>query len=93
MFRALSTELSVEDTIAYKEMMWVSHKDFLKILSYIGKDNTPAQINRGNIVINPKAKLVIMLRFLATGETLHSLSFQFHVSRPAISYKRVYAWL
>ena len=27
-----------------------------------------------------------MLRFLATGETFRSLSFQFRVSRPAISY-------
>ena len=56
MFSALITELSVEDTIAYKEMMRMSHEDFLKILSYIEKDITLAQFNGGNIVIKKKKK-------------------------------------
>ena len=75
MFSALITELSVEDTIAYKDMMRMSHEDFLKILGYIEKDITPAQIDGGNIVINPKARLAITLRFLATGETVRSSVF------------------
>ena len=75
MFSALITELSVEDTIAYKDMMRMSHEDFLKILGYIEKDITPAQIDGGNIVIYPKARLAITLRFLATGETFRSSVF------------------
>ena len=36
--------------------------------------------------IHPDERLTLVLRFLATGETYRSLSFQFRISRSAISY-------
>eukprot|EP00795_Rhopilema_esculentum_P011068 gene11068-19929_t len=58
----------------------------LEKLGATEKDITPYQVSGGNTVISPKAQLVITLRFLATGETIRSMSFQFRVSRAAIFY-------
>ena len=79
-------ELSIEDTTAYKEMMRMSHEDFLRILGHIEPDITPHQVTGGNNVISPKSRLTLAIRFLATGETFRSLSFQFRMSPAAISY-------
>ena len=78
-------ELSIEDTAAYKEMMRMSYEEFLHIL-IIEKDITPTQIFGGHKVIPAKARLTVTIRFLATGETFRSLSFQFRISKGAISY-------
>ena len=79
-------ELSIEDTAAYKEMMHMSYEEFLYILNIIEKDITPTQIFGGHKVIPAKARLTVTIRFLATGETFRSLSFQFRISKGAISY-------
>ena len=79
-------ELSVEDTAAYREMMRMSHEEFLHILRSTEKDIVPNQILGGHNVISPKARLTVTIRFLATGETYRSLSYQFRMSRSAISY-------
>ena len=49
-------------------------------------DITPQEILGGNKVITASERLAVTLRFLATGETYRSLSFQFRISRAAISY-------
>ena len=49
-------EFSIEDTTAYKEMMRMSHEDFLRILGHIEHDITPHQVTGGNCVISPKIK-------------------------------------
>ena len=85
-FGNIVRELSIEDTAAYKEMMRMSHEEFLYILRSIEKDITPNQVLGGNEVICPKARLTMTIRFLASGETYRSLSFQFRMSRGAISY-------
>ena len=79
-------ELSIEDTAAYKEMMRMSYEEFLHILNIIEKDIAPTQIFGGHKVIPAKARLTVTIRFLATGETFRSLSFQFRISKGAISY-------
>ena len=79
-------ELSIEDTSTYKEMLRMSHEDFLTILGFIERDISPYQVAGGHTVIEPKCRLTITLRFLATGETFRSLALQFRISRAAISY-------
>ena len=81
-------ELNSKDTATYKEMPCMSHGSFLEILGMIYKDITPCQISGGSIIISSKARLVITLRFSATGETFPSLYFQFRVSRAAMQYHR-----
>ena len=85
-FDNIVRELSIEDTAAYKEMMRMSHEEFLYIQRSIEKDITPNQVLGGNEVIYPKARLTVTIRFLASGETYRSLSSQFRMSRGAISY-------
>ena len=86
LFSNLVKELSIEDRSAFKEMMRMNYEDFLQVLGYIERDITPKPINGGHEVIPPKARLAVTLRFLATGETFRSLSFQFRISKAAISY-------
>ena len=67
-------------------MMRMSYADFQRILSYIEEDITRKQVLGGNKVIPPKERLALTIRFLATGETYKSLSYQFRISTRAISY-------
>ena len=85
-FNNIVKELSIEDTAEYKEMMRMSYADFQRILSYIEEDITRKQVLGGNKVIPPKERLALTIRFLATGETYKSLSYQFRISTRAISY-------
>ena len=91
-FDNIVRELSIEDTAAYKEVMRMSHEEFLYILRSMEKDFTyyaalrRTRVLGGNEVICPKARLTVTIRFLASGETYRSLSFQFRMSRGAISY-------
>ena len=47
-------------------------------------------VSKTDIVIRkaicPKHRLALILRFLTTGESFHSLKYQFRISRKAISY-------
>ena len=54
-FDNIVRELSIEDTAGYKEMMRMSHKEFLDVLQLIEKDITPKQIIGGTKVICAKA--------------------------------------
>ena len=85
-FENIVRELSIEDTAAYKEMMRMSHEEFLYVLCSIEKDSTSNQVLGGNEVIYPKARLTVTIRLLASGETYRSLSFQFRMSMGAICY-------
>lgn len=85
-FNNIVQELRIEDTAGYREMMRMTHEDFLAILSRIEPDITPRQVTGGHKVISPAERLTLTLRFLATGETYRSLSFQFRISKSAISY-------
>ena len=46
----------------------------------------PEESPNGTKIIKPAERLVLTIRFLATGETFRSLSFQFRISERAISY-------
>ena len=85
-FNNIVKELAIEDTAEYKDMMRMSHSDFQRVLSYVEQDITRKQVLGGNKVISPKERLALTIRFLATGETYRSLSYQFRISTRSISY-------
>ena len=85
-FTNIVQELQLEDTGGFKEMMRMDFKHFNKISNLIAPDITPQEIIGGNKVISAAESLTMTLTFLATSETFHSLSFQFHISDRAISY-------
>ena len=85
-FQNISTELSIEDLAGFKEMVRMSYADFSFILNQIEVDIAPKQVLGGRKDISPKARLVLTLRFLVTGEMYRSLCFLFRISRAAISY-------
>ena len=67
-------------------MMRMDFKYFIKISDLISPDIAPQEIIGGNKVISAAERLTVTLRFLATGKTFQSLSFQFRISDRAISY-------
>ena len=71
----------IEDTPGYREMMRMTHDDFLEMLRFIEPDITPRQVIGGHKVISAAERLTLAIRFLATGATLRSLSFQFQISK------------
>ena len=86
-FHQYVCELKLEDTaVAYREMMRMSHEDFSKILSKIEPVITPHQVMGGHKVISAAERLILTIRFLATGETFHSLSFPFRMAVVTVSY-------
>ena len=68
-------------------MLRRNNPSFLFILKNIESDITPIELMRGgNKVIYAAERLSLTLRFLATGESYKSLSFQFRISEKASSY-------
>ena len=64
----------------------MAHEQFLEILMAIEPLVRKRQVIGGYKVISSAERLTLTLRFLATGQTFRSLSFQFRISRSAISY-------
>ena len=85
-FANIVQELRLEDTPGFKEMMRMNYETFLLTLTIIEPYNSPEESYRGNQTIKSSERLALTLRFLATGETYRSLSFQFRISCSAISY-------
>ena len=84
-FNNIVQKLSIEDTAKYAKMLRMCHHDFLKVLEFVKADTTPHQVMGGHKVISAAERITLTLRFLATGETNKSLSYQFRISRAAIS--------
>ena len=57
----------------------MSYDDFQTLLRYVEKDITPCQVSGGHKVITAAERLTLTIRFLATGESYRSLSFQFRI--------------
>ena len=70
----------------FKEMLRMSYEDFKQLLNNIEQHITPHQVNVSNKVITAPERLALTLRFVATGESFKSLSFQFCISNETISY-------
>lgn len=86
-YETLVKELIVEDRMSFKQMFRMSVEDFEIVLSHIDDLISPQERARGgNRPILSNERLALTLRFLATGESFHSLSFQFRISLGAVSY-------
>ena len=72
------------DAAAYRNYLRVTEEQFQEILaaisSHIKKEDTVFQQ-----AISPAERLAVSLRFLASGESFVSLSYQFRIGRSAIS--------
>ena len=79
MFHQLIRELEVGDVVAYR----VFPHDQGAILLSVGKSSP--LINAVRATIQPDERLAVTLRYLATGETYHSLEYSYRISRQTIS--------
>ena len=85
-FQDIIKELIVEDRYAFKEMFRMSVEDFETVLKHIDDHISPQEIQGGHRPVLSDERLALALRFLANGESFQSLSFQFRISRVAVSY-------
>ena len=60
-------ELMIKDTPGYREMMRMTHNDFLEILRLVEPDITHRQVTGGHKVISAAERLTLTIGFLATG--------------------------
>lgn len=79
-------ELMLEDRNGFREMFRMDVRDFEFILQKIGDLISPKERLGGTVPIEADERLALTLRYLATGEALSSLSFQYRISLNAISY-------
>ena len=56
-----------------------------KVSPLIEKKQQPSPINSVRNTIKPDERLAVTLRYLATGESFHSLEYSFRISRQSIS--------
>ena len=85
-YNTIIEELRCEDTNTYKEMMRMSYETCKELLHFIEPLITPQESFNGNGIIVAAERLALPIRFLATGETFRSLSYQFRISERDISY-------
>ena len=83
LYETLIKELIIEDNLSFKEMFRMSVEDFEPVLSQIHDLIAPQEFQGG---ISSDERLALAIRYMATGESFHSLSFQFRISRKAVSY-------
>ena len=85
-FSNIVQELKIEDRLGFKDMFRVDVTDFEYVLSVIAPLITPKKIIGGHKPISPEERLTLAIRYLATGESFQSLSYQFRISLNAVSY-------
>lgn len=79
--------LSAEDRLGfYREMMRMSRDQFHEILGKIQPLISKQSTAMGGDPISAGERLALTLRFLDTGESFHSLHFQFRISCRGVSY-------
>ncbi|XP_066924421.1 uncharacterized protein [Clytia hemisphaerica] len=85
-FSNIVQELILEDHRGFRDMFRMDVRDFQFVLSKISDLISPTERSGGTTPINADKRLSLTLRYLATGESLESLSFQFRICANAVSY-------
>ena len=83
MFDKLMKELEQEDKKGFKNFMRMTPRLFQEILHRVEKRLTKE--NRWRKALSPALKLAITLRYLASGDSYHSLMYAFRVAANTIS--------
>ncbi len=83
-FHTIFRELSIEDTAGFSEFMRMPYSKFIELVEVINP-RIVKRDTRMRDAISPSERLAICIRYLATGETFRSLSFQFRIGRTTIS--------
>lgn len=88
-YHQLVQELALEDPMAYRDFFRMTREQFNFLVEILRpsleKKQQPFPINLVRNNISAGERLAVTLRFLATGETYHSLEFSFRISRQQIS--------
>ena len=84
-FQNITKELTVEERYAFKEIFRMNVEDFETILKHIDYLISPQEIQGGHHPVLSDERLALTLKFLAPDESFQSLSFQFRISRLAVS--------
>ena len=87
-FNNIIKELKVEDRLGFREMFRMDVGDFEFILGKILHLISPRQMSNigGHLPIMSDERLTLTLRYIATGQSFQSLSFQFRIALNAVSY-------
>ena len=85
-FTNIIQELIVEDRHGFREMLRMDMGDFEFILNKISDLISPKERLGGTRPIESDKRLALTLRYLVTGESFQSLSFQYRISMSPISY-------
>ncbi len=83
-YERLMTELEVEDPATFKSFVQVEPAMFRELLNRLGPAITKKDTFYRN-VLHPGLRLAIILRFLAAGDSYHSLMYGFWVAHKTIS--------
>ena len=88
-YHQLVQELALEDPMAYKNFFRLTREQFNFLAQVLRpsleKSPQPFPISLVRNNISAGERLAVTLRFLATGESYHSLEFSFRISRQQIS--------
>ena len=83
-YHTLFRELAAEDTLGFGEYMRMPHAKFLALVEVVGPLLTKQETHM-RTSIAPNERLALAIRYLATGETFQSLSFQFRIGKGTVS--------
>ena len=82
-FYTLFKELALEDSGGFREFMRMPYEKFCELAEVVS-ENITKQNTIMRMAIPPRERLALTLRFLVTGESFESLSFQFRIGKTTV---------